>query len=118
MLSKALRDIYFSADKSFSNVVLLKPSNEMMNIPLITSGFANHNFVWGDNPLMRWACQNSKTVTSPAGNITYGKIEPKSRKNRSVQKLLLRLNVYRNALILMLKKVKVRLIWILLFLIK
>ena len=29
---------------------------------------------------MRWACQNSKTVTSPSGNMTYGKIEPKSRK--------------------------------------
>lgn len=80
LMSKALRNIYFSADKDYNNVVKLRPSDEMLNIPLITSGFANHNFVWGDNPLMRWACQNSKTVTSPAGNIIYGKIEPKSRK--------------------------------------
>jgi phage terminase large subunit-like protein len=29
---------------------------------------------------MRWAIQNSKTVVSNSGNITYGKIEPKSRK--------------------------------------
>ena len=29
---------------------------------------------------MRWAANNSKTITSAAGNITYGKIEPKSRK--------------------------------------
>lgn len=80
LLSKALRSIYFSADKDFGNVVKLRPSDEMLNIPVITSGFVSHNFVWGDNPLMRWACQNSKTITSPAGNITYGKIEPKSRK--------------------------------------
>ena len=80
LLSKALRSIYFSADKDFGNVVRLRPSDEMLNIPVITSGFVNHSFVWGDNPLMRWACQNSKTITSPSGNITYGKIEPKSRK--------------------------------------
>lgn len=83
LLSKALRSIYFSADKDFGNVVKLRPSDEMLNIPVITSGFVSHNFVWGDNPLMRWACQNSKTITSPAGNITYGKIEPKSRKTDS-----------------------------------
>ena len=80
LLAKALRDIYFSADKDFNNVVKLRPSDEMLNIPIITSGFVSHKFVWGDNPLMRWATQNSKTIVSPAGNITYGKIEPKSRK--------------------------------------
>lgn len=80
LLSRALKSIYFSADKDYDNVRLLRPSDEMMNIPKITSGFVNFNFVWDDNPLMRWACQNSKTVTSQTGNITYGKIEPKSRK--------------------------------------
>ena len=29
---------------------------------------------------MRWAAWNSKLVMSSNGNITYGKIEPKSRK--------------------------------------
>jgi phage terminase large subunit-like protein len=29
---------------------------------------------------MRWMTNNSKTVTAPHGNFTYGKIEPKSRK--------------------------------------
>ncbi|MGN1087312.1 MAG: terminase large subunit, partial [Porcipelethomonas sp.] len=80
LLSKALRKIRFSADKDIGNVTLIRPSDEMLNIPLITSGFVNHKFAWGDNPLMRWACQNSKTETSAKGNITYGKIEPKSRK--------------------------------------
>ncbi len=83
LLKKALESIYFTADKEIGNVVKLRPSDEMLNIPVITSGFVNQRFAWGDNPLMRWACQNSKTVTSPAGNITYGKIEPKSRKTDS-----------------------------------
>ena len=29
---------------------------------------------------MRWAANNTCMVTSPTGNTTYGKIEPKSRK--------------------------------------
>lgn len=80
LLSKSLRDIHFSADKDIGNVIRLRPSDEMLNIPIITSGFVNRKFVWGENPLMWWACNNSKTVTSPSGNMTYGKIEPKSRK--------------------------------------
>lgn len=80
LLAKALLKINFSADKNYGNVVLLRPSDEMLQVPLITSGFVNHRFVWGDHPPMRWMCRNSKTVTSSVGNITYGKIEPKSRK--------------------------------------
>lgn len=80
LLAKALQRINFSADKGYENVIKLRPSDEMLNIPLITSGFVNRKFAWGDNPLMRWACNNAKTVVSTAGNITYGKIEPKSRK--------------------------------------
>lgn len=80
LLANALMQINFSADKGYENVIKLRPSDEMLNIPLITSGFVNQRFCWGDNPAMRWACNNSKTVVSAAGNITYGKIEPKSRK--------------------------------------
>lgn len=68
------------ASEEYGNVMLVRPRDEMRRIPVITSGFANHRFVWGDSPVMRWMTNNSKTVTSPAGNITYGKIEPKSRK--------------------------------------
>lgn len=80
LLRNALLDINFSADKSYGNVQLVRPRLEMRNIPLITSKFVNHNLIWGDSPMMRWACNNSKTVTSAQGNTTYGKIEPKSRK--------------------------------------
>lgn len=81
LLSKALKEIlYTSTEKGYENIKLVRPSDEMMAIPSITSGFVNGRYVWGDNPLMRWACNNAKTVTSAVGNITYGKIEPKSRK--------------------------------------
>lgn len=80
LLRRALEEINFSADKSYGNVMMIRPSDEMKRIPLITSGFVNHRFVWGDSPLMRWMCNNSKVCTSSAGNMTYGKIEPKSRK--------------------------------------
>ena len=80
LMRNALLDINFSADKAYNNVKLIRPREEMRNIPIITSKFVNHNFVWGDSPMMRWNANNSKTVTSPTGNTTYGKIEPKSRK--------------------------------------
>ena len=76
----ALLGINFSADNGYENVILIRPRDEMRRIPLITSGFVGRRFIWGDSPIMRWMCNNSKTVTSAAGNITYGKIEPKSRK--------------------------------------
>lgn len=80
LLSKALLDINFSVDKGWENVIRIRPRDEMRNIPLITSGFIQSRFCFGDVPVLRWAVQNSKTVVSPQGNITYGKIEPKSRK--------------------------------------
>ena len=80
LLKKALEEINFSADKDRKNVHLIRPRDEMRRIPQITSGFVGHRFVWGDSPVMRWMTNNAKTVTSAAGNITYGKIEPKSRK--------------------------------------
>ena len=79
-LRNALLSINFSPDKGYDNVKILRPSDEMLRIPLITSGFVNHHFVWGDSPVMRWMTNNTKTVTAPHGNYTYGKIEPKSRK--------------------------------------
>lgn len=81
LLSKALKEIlYMSDEKGYENIILIRPSDEMKNIPTITSDFVNHRIAAGDDPLFRWAVNNSKQVTSPAGNITYGKIEPKSRK--------------------------------------
>lgn len=81
LLAKALRDAGFDTEKNgANNIRLCRPSNEMLIAPVVTSAFANKNIVFGDNPLMRWYTNNSCMITSQAGNVTYGKIEPKSRK--------------------------------------
>jgi Phage terminase-like protein, large subunit len=84
LLAKALDDIGFSADRN--NLYLTRPSDVMKIQPVIDSCFNNHNFVWGDNPPLRWATNNTKLIPSgrkegtDTGNYYYGKIEPKSRK--------------------------------------
>ena len=81
LLATALREVGFDTDKNGkNNIRLARPSNEMQVSPIITSAFATHKIIWGDNPLMRWYTNNSCIITSQAGNSTYGKIEPKSRK--------------------------------------
>ncbi len=80
MMRNALETQRFIWDKKCGNIHLLRPSNEMQVAPIITSNFVNQVYAFGDNPLMRWAIWNSKMEVSKAGNITYGKIEPHSRK--------------------------------------
>lgn len=41
--------------------------------------FINHNFVWGDVPILRWFTNNTKKIIQN-GNVSYGKIEPNYRK--------------------------------------
>ncbi len=84
LLSKALKDIGF--DKEHKNLYLVRPSDIMKIVPVIDSIFVNHYFCWGNNPLLRWATNNTKKVVSgkkqgtDTGNYYYAKIEGKSRK--------------------------------------
>ena len=81
LLAKALREAGFDDDKrSRGNIITIRPSNIMLTAPVITSKFADHKIIWGDNPLMRWYTNNAKKIMDAKGNVTYGKIEPKSRK--------------------------------------
>jgi len=80
MMRNALEAQGFVWDKKYGDIYLLRPSNEMQVAPIITSEFVNGAIAFGDNPLMRWAVWNSKMEVSKVGNITYGKIEPHSRK--------------------------------------
>jgi len=67
------------------NVKFVRPDDQAMVVPVIASAFTKRLFLWGDNPLMRWAVNNtkleSKGINKSRGNYTYGKIEEKSRKN-------------------------------------
>lgn len=85
LLARSLKDIGFDV-KERKNVKLVRPSDIMAVVPVIDSCFANQYFVWGDNPPLRWATNNTKKIAAgrkqgtDTGNFYYGKIEAKSRK--------------------------------------
>lgn len=85
LLSKSLKRIGFDAT-DYKNVKLVRPSDIMKVAPVIDSCFVKQYFVWGDNPPLRWATNNTKLIRSgksagqDTGNYVYGKIEAKSRK--------------------------------------
>lgn len=82
LLKNPLQSIGFDCEKSGkNNLLLVRPSDLMQVAPLISSDFANQRIVYGDNKLMRWYTNNTKVDVDKKGNMTYGKIEPKSRKS-------------------------------------
>lgn len=84
-MADALRKIGFDANDK-KRVKLVRPSDIMRTDPVIQLCFARNLFVWGDNPCLRWATNNTKRVRSSqrvgcdTGNFVYAKIEAKSRK--------------------------------------
>lgn len=48
--------------------------------PIIEEMFAYENIVFGDDMMMRWYVNNTYAKVDGKGNITYEKIEPKTRK--------------------------------------
>lgn len=89
LLSGELEKIGFDF-RTRKNLKMVRPSDIMRVAPVIDSLFANHKFVWGDAPEMRWATNNTKLIRfgknagqpddADIGNYVYGKIESKSRK--------------------------------------
>ncbi len=80
LLSSYLKKIGFDP-KDKKKLKLTRPNTDIMRIvPTINSLFLREKIVFGDNPLMRWAINNTKLEPAPNNNFKYGKIEPKSRK--------------------------------------
>ena len=85
LLKTFLAGIGFDTERK--NIKLVRPSDIARLMPVIESDFVNHRFVWGDNPLLRWAANNTcictpgKSVNESSGNRYFAKIEPKTRKN-------------------------------------
>lgn len=85
LLAEAMAKIGFDA-RDKTRVKLVRPSDIMMVDPLIQQCFDNSWFSWGDDPVLRWATNNTKRVRSSkakgvdTGNFIYAKIEAKSRK--------------------------------------
>jgi phage terminase large subunit-like protein len=85
LMRDALEKIGFDP-KERKNLYLVRPSDIMKVQPVIDSCFNKQLFIWGDNPALRWATNNTKLVRSgkkegtDTGNFYYAKIEAKSRK--------------------------------------
>lgn len=85
LMKDALEKIGFDA-KERKNIYMVHPSDIMKIQPVIDSCFNKQLFIWGDNPALRWATNNTKLVRSgkkegtDTGNYYYAKIEGKSRK--------------------------------------
>ena len=85
VMSDTLREIGFDASDK-KRVKIVRPSDIMKTEPVIQECFARGYFIWGDNPCLRWATNNTKRVRSgkrdgtDTGNYYYAKIEGKSRK--------------------------------------
>lgn len=65
-------------------IKLVRPSDLLIAAPVIDSLFKNGNLIFGENPLMRWAinntCISNRKEDKRLGNLRYGKIEGRSRK--------------------------------------
>lgn len=79
-MQRALNAAGFDGNLKSGNLKIVRPSDQMLISPIITSAFANHKIIWGDNSLMRWYTNNAKRSVDPKGNVSYEKIDPKSRK--------------------------------------
>ena len=80
LLSKAFGSHGFDPDRKKGNLKLTYTPEQSMVAPIIASAFINHKIVWGDCMIMRWFTNNATRMIDKKGNITFGKIEPKSRK--------------------------------------
>jgi phage terminase large subunit-like protein len=85
LMKYALENIGFREGDS-KNLRFVRPNDITKIQPVIASAFANQYFVWGDNPVLRWATNNTKIfvrsrdIGVDTGNFGYAKIEGKSRK--------------------------------------
>lgn len=85
LVSDYFKKLGFDATNK-EKVHLIRPSDIMRTDPIIQECFDRERLTWGDNPVLRWATNNTKRIRSAkkagsdTGNYYYGKIEGKSRK--------------------------------------
>lgn len=86
LIKKYLESIGFDPDRNgANNLKLVRPSDIVRVQPQIKSDFDNQRVVFGDDKLMRWYTNNTKTIPLKGNKyetsyFTFGKIEPRSRK--------------------------------------
>lgn len=73
-------------EEGFEVEIIRNPSAiHSLLAPRVELGFANKQFIFGDNPLMRWYTQNVLVVIKKNGNKEYQKKEPIRRKTDGFQ---------------------------------
>ena len=80
LLSKALSQHGFAPQRNGGIVKLTYTPEQAQVAPIISSLFLTHHIHFGDCMIMRWFINNATRVLDKKGNITFGKIEPKTRK--------------------------------------
>ena len=84
LMADALSKVGFSPQRK--NLILVKQTDILKVVPVIDHCFIHGYFHWGDNPVLRWATNNTKlirygrNVGADKGSYVYAKIEAKSRK--------------------------------------
>ena len=78
-----------SAGKDLENLEVIRPSQIAEVVPIIERAFINERLIWKDNPMLRWATNNTKVIAwkrtkttgdNDLGNQLYAKINPRFRK--------------------------------------
>ena len=87
ILQDALKKYGYS--KENENLTTIRPSDIARVVPVIERTFLNERFVWGINPMLCWATNNTKVIPwknarttgdNDLGNQIYAKINPRFRK--------------------------------------
>lgn len=84
LLADALAKVGIS--KEHGNLMLVKQTDIIKVVPIIDHCFLNGYFHWGDDPVLRWATNNTKVIRygkqqgADKGSFVYAKIEARSRK--------------------------------------
>lgn len=84
LLADALSRVGIS--KEHGNLTLVKQTDIITVAPIIDHCFLNGYFYWGNDPVLRWATNNTKVIRygkqqgADKGSFVYAKIEARSRK--------------------------------------
>lgn len=85
LMADALSKVGIS--KEHGNLMLVNQRDILTVVPIIDRYFINGYFYWGNNPVLRWATNNTKVIRygrqqgADKGSFVYAKIEARSRKN-------------------------------------
>ena len=80
LMRKTLKERGWDPDPKKGNIKLTYRPEVSEVAPIITSAFISHKIRWGDSMTMRWYTNNACRKIDSNGNITFEKIEPKTRK--------------------------------------